>query len=149
MLLNIFIGLIMVAITVTIQALGSRYWLETMANDFFNLTYDKFKKRIFKFLITTAFLLLLMNYLQAFLWALLYYSLPGITVLKTLEESVYFSLVTFTTLGYGDITIGTDHRMLSGVEAINGVLLIGWSTALMFSAMQEIWKRRFKNEIKN
>ena len=148
MILILFIGLIMVAITVVIQAFGTRFWMNSVATIIFNLNYDKFKKRILGFLITTAFLLTIMNLFQAFLWALMYYFLPGIYEFESLEKASYFSLITFTTLGYGDITLGTDYRILSGIEAINGMLLIGWSTALMFSALQEIWKRRFKNEIK-
>jgi hypothetical protein len=58
----------------------------------------------------------------------------------TFEEAVYFSVVTFTTLGYGDITLA-DHqwRLLSGAEALNGVLLVGWSTALLFAVVQRCW----------
>ena len=149
MLLNIFIGLIMIAITVTIQAYGSRFWLNSFAINFFNLSYDKIKKKTVRFLVSTAFLLLLMNSLQAFLWAIMYYFLPGITVFDNFEKATYFSLITFTTLGYGDITLGAEHRILSGFEAINGILLIGWSTTLMLSAIQEIWKKRFKNEHAN
>ena len=149
MVLNIFIGLIMIAITVAIQALGTRFWMNSMATEVFDLTYTKFKKRILRFLITTAFLLIIMNLFKSFLWALMYYFLPGINEFEYIEKALYFSLITFTSLGYGDITLGADHRILSGIEAINGILLIGWSTALMFSALQEIWKRRFKNEIKD
>jgi voltage-gated potassium channel Kch len=62
--------------------------------------------------------------------------LPGITEFDTIEKAIYFSLVTFTTLGYGDITISSANRILAGLEAINGILLIGWSTAYMFSVVQ-------------
>lgn len=149
MLLNIFIGLLMVAITVATQAFGSGFWLNFIAIKFYDLTNDKFKNRILRFLITTAFFLIIINLFQAFLWALMYYFHPGMNEFESIERATYFSLVTFTTLGYGDITLGADHRILSGIEAINGILLIGWSTALMFSAIQEIWKRRFKNKNTN
>ena len=149
MFLNIFIGLIMVGITVSIQAYGSRFWLNSIASTFFILPYDQLQKKTIKLLITTGFLLLLINSIQAFLWAILYYFLPGITVLETFDEAAYFSLITFTTLGYGDITLGPEHRILSGFEAINGILLIGWSSTLMFSSIQQIFKKRFKNEHSN
>jgi len=42
-------------------------------------------------------------------------------------------MVTFTTLGYGDITLSSDWRRLSGLEGINGMLLIGCSTAMLFA----------------
>jgi hypothetical protein len=61
-------------------------------------------------------------------------------VLGTFEEAIYFSFVTFTTLGYGDITLPEIWRILSGFEALNGVLLIGWSTAMLFAVVQRTWK---------
>ncbi len=45
------------------------------------------------------------------------------------------------TLGYGDITLETPWRLLTGVESLNGVILIGWSTALSFAVIQGVWKR--------
>ena len=53
------------------------------------------------------------------------------------ERAVYFSIVTFTTLGYGDITLPYEEwRILSGVEALNGILLFGWTTAFLFAVVQ-------------
>ena len=65
--------------------------------------------------------------------------LPG-GQLKTFEEATYFSVVTFTTLGYGDMTLHDhDWRLLSGIEALNGILLVGWTTALLFLVVQRSW----------
>jgi len=44
-------------------------------------------------------------------------------------------------LGYGDITLSKPVRILSGVEAINGILLIGWTTALLFAVVQSAIKQ--------
>jgi hypothetical protein len=45
------------------------------------------------------------------------------------------------TLGYGDITlIDNEWRVLSGVEALNGILLVGWTTALLFTVFQRSWR---------
>jgi Ion channel len=49
---------------------------------------------------------------------------------------------TFTTLGYGDITLDKDWRLLSSFEAANGLLMFGWSTALVFTAVQWIYRMR-------
>jgi hypothetical protein len=47
-----------------------------------------------------------------------------VTPIGTFEEALYFLIVTFTTVGYGDITLGAEEwRLLSGTEALNGVLL--------------------------
>ena len=51
---------------------------------------------------------------------------------------MYVSLVTFTTLGYGDITLDLRWRWLSGIEAMNGILLFGWTTATLFWIVQKV-----------
>jgi len=146
MLFNIIIGLLVIGITVTLQGLGTNFWLNHIENKYNKLTDVKFNKKSARLLILTAFFLLLLHFVQAGIWAFTYYILPGITEFETMEKAIYFSLVTFTTLGYGEITISSTNRILSGFEAINGILLIGWSTAFMFSVVQFIWKREFKKE---
>lgn len=56
--------------------------------------------------------------------------------------------VTFTTLGYGDIVLGPEWRLLSGIEAINGIVLFGWSTAFLFAIVQRSWKEVHLDELK-
>jgi len=70
--------------------------------------------------------------------------LPEVTEFETFEKSMYFSLVTFTTLGYGEITIASGNRILAGLEAMNGITLIGWSTAFMFAIFQELMQEGMK-----
>lgn len=54
--------------------------------------------------------------------------------IERLEVALYFSTVTFSTLGYGDIVPSEDWRVLAALEGINGFLLIGWSTAYLVAA---------------
>ena len=77
----------------------------------------------------------------------MYYLLPGITEFQTIEKAIYFSLVTFITMGYGDIIINSSNRILAGFEAMNGVLLLGWTTAMMFSMLQFTLKEIKNNEV--
>ena len=60
--------------------------------------------------------------------------------MQDFETALYFSFVTFTTLGYGDITLSEGWRLLSGIEALNGLLLVGWTTALLFAIVQRGWQ---------
>jgi len=53
---------------------------------------------------------------------------------------VYFSVVTYTTLGYGDIVPVGPIRFLPATEAIMGMVLVGWSAAFTFLEMQRFWK---------
>jgi hypothetical protein len=65
------------------------------------------------------------------------------------ETALYFSGSTFTTLGYGDVTPNADHRLLAAAEGVMGLILIGWSTAILVSvttSMDDIEvKRRGRN----
>jgi hypothetical protein len=77
--------------------------------------------------------------LQCWLWAALLLQLGA---LGSLEEALYFATVTFTTLGYGDIVLGQDWRLLGAFAAVNGTIIIGWTTAMVFLAVQEIYGTR-------
>lgn len=52
---------------------------------------------------------------------------------------LYFSAETYTTLGFGDLTPAGPVRLLAGVEALNGLLLIGWSASYTYIAMERFW----------
>jgi Ion channel len=53
-------------------------------------------------------------------------------------DSFYFAFVNYTTLGYGDILPAKDWRLLGPITAMNGVLLFGWSTAVIFDILRTI-----------
>jgi voltage-gated potassium channel Kch len=83
-------------------------------------------------LVLTMFLAAL---IEVALWAATYLWLDAI---DGLEKAVYFSMVTFTTLGYGDIVLSERWRLLASFEAANGIILFGWTTALIFAVVQRI-----------
>ena len=144
MLLNITIGVFIIVITILIHGYGTFFWVKLLA------TKNKQKRLLNKnsvwLLIYTAIFLLALNFIEAIIWGFAYYILPGITEFESLEKAIYFSLVTFTTLGYGEITISSTNRILAGLEAMNGVLLLGWTTAMMFSVLQFTVKNMLKNK---
>ena len=72
---------------------------------------------------------------SSWIWALAY---DALHVFPTLEESLYFSLVAFTTLGLGDIVPAPEWRLLAGMEAANGLLNFGLMTALLIEALRQI-----------
>lgn len=55
------------------------------------------------------------------------------------ESSLYFALVTYTTLGYGDLVLAPGSRILAGVEALTGILMCGWSTGFFFAVVSRIY----------
>jgi hypothetical protein len=58
---------------------------------------------------------------------------------SSLTLCLYFSAETYTSLGYGDIVPGGELRLLAGMEALNGLLLIGWSASYTYIAMERFW----------
>lgn len=60
----------------------------------------------------------------------------------SLMDSVYFSLSTYTSLGFGDIEPLGDLRFVAGLEALVGLLLITWSASFMFLEMTRYWRER-------
>ncbi|MEO8247824.1 MAG: potassium channel family protein [Burkholderiales bacterium] len=58
----------------------------------------------------------------------------------TLVNCLYFSAETYTSLGFGDLTPQGPIRLLAGVEALNGLLLIGWSASYAYIAMERFWR---------
>jgi hypothetical protein len=57
----------------------------------------------------------------------------------TFSRCLYFSAETYTSLGYGDVVPHGDLRLLAGMEALNGLLLIGWTTSYTYISMARFW----------
>lgn len=55
------------------------------------------------------------------------------------SRCLYFSAETFTTLGYGDVLPHGDLRLLAGLEALNGMLLMGWTASYTYLSMERLW----------
>jgi len=68
-------------------------------------------------------------------WAALY---RWLDLFDSMETAFYFSSVTYTTLGYGDIVPEVHWRLLATLEAANGFILFGWTTALVFAVFREL-----------
>lgn len=68
-------------------------------------------------------------------WALL---LKALGALPDLEQAVYFSLVSFSTLGYGDILLAQEWRILGAMVAADGLLIFGWSIAWLTEVIRKL-----------
>ena len=79
--------------------------------------------------------------IEGLMWAFVYLYIPSIEQLPDLQTALYFSMTTFTTLGYGDILLEGGWRVLASFQAANGVIIFGWTTALIFHYIQRIYGR--------
>lgn len=80
-------------------------------------------------------------FLEILLWAWVYRHVGAI---QDLEASLYFSGITFTTVGYGDLTLAKCWQLLSVGQAVNGVMMAGWSTALLIYLVQKMMTFRLE-----
>jgi len=142
------IGFMLVGVTVSIHATGTSVWMRSMIRRYAGHDGQWRPRDRWQVFMWTAITLLGLHMVEIVVWALTYLWLPSVAGLETLEKSVYFSLVTFTTLGYGDITLQTGPRLLSGIEAMNGIFLFGWSTALFFAVSQRSWKVSYGGKVR-
>ena len=90
-------------------------------------------------------LVVLLHLVQVVLWALVFW---GARQVSTLETAVYFSIITYTTVGFGDIVLGPPWRLLAGIEGLTGIILVGWSTAFVFAVVNHMYEHwRQKHEV--
>lgn len=86
--------------------------------------------------------LFLAHTMESWSWAI-FYRLVDET--KSLSEAVYFSTVTFTTLGFGDVTLSEKWRLTSALQAASGILLFGWSTAFLVNVRAYFWRKHARD----
>ena len=80
--------------------------------------------------------LFLASVVEAAMWAVVYLRAG---VIEGPMKAMYFSVVTFTTLGYGDITLPHAWGLLASFQAALGLFIFGWSTAIVIAAVQKIY----------
>lgn len=91
--------------------------------------------------ITIALLFIILTHtVQVWIWAIVW--VLG-DVLPDWNSALYFSLVTFTTLGYGDIVLGEELRIFGAFASVTGLLAFGLSTAFMVALMTRVFEERF------
>ena len=85
--------------------------------------------------IRLAWLIVLLHLVEITLWAFLYLWREA---MPDLQSAVYFSAVTYTTTGYGDLVLPMEWRLVGAVEALTGILMCGWSTGFFFAAVSRM-----------
>jgi len=86
-------------------------------------------------LIVVAGWTVLVHLVEIMAWALFYVWKDGMPDFQT---ALYFSAVTYTTTGYGDLVLPKDLRLIGAVEALTGILMCGWSTGFFFALVGRI-----------
>lgn len=141
MLLNLLVGLPVMLLCLVMEAIFVTLCLRYYANH-----YKRFKdsglshKTLALDILLLGMVMLLMllgNFAQMIVWAALF------MLIGEFEEgatAMYYSAVNFATLGYGDIVMSERWRLLGPLEAANGILMFGVSTAVMTAAVMDVIK---------
>jgi hypothetical protein len=132
MLLNVFFAVLLMVTTIAIHAGGMMYALHLAHLE------EKKQVKIFRVIRISGIVILMFiaSLLEVLVWAVTYLALNAI---EGLEQALYFSMVTFSTLGYGDVLLDGKWRLLASFEAANGIIMFGWSTAIVMAVVQRIY----------
>jgi hypothetical protein len=120
----------LLALTVTIHAAGLSAVLRRASSRLPNTQFWPMTG----LLVSVAWWLVLLHLAEIAVWALFYWWQK---CLPDAESSFYFSGVTYTTVGYGDLVLPKEWRLLGGVEGLTGILMCGLSTGLFFAVVSK------------
>ena len=136
---NFFIMIVLIVLTTGFHAGGMILALNLSRLD----RGDKLVRRFIRPLYIPWFrvsnivlLMFLIAVAEVTLWAVAYQALGAI---DGFEPALYFSMVTFTTLGYGEIVLDPNWRLLASCEAAIGIIMFGWTTAIVIATVQQFY----------
>ena len=136
MFVNIVIAGCMIVVTTAIHAVGMVLVMQVFESQKSSPT-----RRLMRIFLVSAVVVMmsLASLLEMLIYAVTFLALNAI---QGFEVALYFSMVTFTTLGYGDIVLSEQWRLLGSFEAVNGIIMFGWTTAIVIAAVQRIYFRK-------
>jgi len=94
-------------------------------------------------LMVATFFMLIGNFIQITLWSVLFFSYGEFSEFAT---AFYHSVVNFATLGYGDIVMSQERRLLGAMEAANGVLMLGLTASFLFTVLNVLINRALESQ---
>ena len=87
--------------------------------------------------------IILLHLIEVTAWALVY---TWRAAMPDLSSALYFSAVTYTTTGYGDLVLPEQWRLVGAIEALTGILMCGWSTGFFFAVVSRVIRWEAKPE---
>ncbi len=138
MLIQLMLATAMVVLTVLIHGAGITALargLRTETSDNAEHHHFSLKRAIVVLIIVLA--LFTLHGIEIWLYAAVYLMIGAI---HSLESSVYYSTITYASIGFGDAEMAHLWRLVGAIEGINGVLLLGWSTAFFVTVVARLPK---------
>jgi hypothetical protein len=134
MLSRLPIALVLMGLCVAIHAAGVNSALRRMRSHPPRSTRFWAITRLFVFV---AAWIVLLHLAEITVWAVFYLWRDA---MPDLASALYFSAVTYTTTGYGDLVLAEGWRLVGAVEALTGILMCGWSTGFFFTVVNRIYQ---------
>jgi hypothetical protein len=135
LLSNLILASVMVVLTVIVHFLGLLLLLRLLGSHGRMVDHWHTVARQFVLLIISVLGIVFLHTVEIWSYALLFMALGAV---QGFEPALYFSTVSFLSLGYGDIVLSERWRLLGATEAANGLILFGWSTAFLLSLMGKL-----------
>jgi magnesium-transporting ATPase (P-type) len=138
MLINLSISIVIIAITIVIHSLGMAMVLHSLKKYDQKTDHQKQRWQTHIFWVSQSIILMfIVSIIEVLVWALTFLALNAI---ENIEHAFYFSMVTYTTLGYGDVLLDERWRILGSFEAAIGIIMFGWTTAIVITVIQRLYK---------
>src|SRR3954463_3443023 len=117
----------MIHALITLSAVAMARWVSSR-------TRSRPRRHLMAVMVVTALVLMLAHTAEIFIWSLAY---AAVGAVPAGSDVLDFAFVNYTTLGYGDVTPLPEWRLLGPMTAMNGILMFGWSTAVLFEVLQK------------
>lgn len=132
---NLALASAMVALTVLIHFGGLLRLSHLMSGAHARLRTQTERLRQALVILLAVFGIFALHTVEVWSYAICFWRMHEI---ETFEAALYFSTVTFATLGYGDLVLSEKWRLFAAIESVNGVILVGWSTAFLFTVTSRL-----------
>ena len=133
MLLQLVIASAMVMVTVVVHLIGLGVLVRLLRSH--HQRVGRFRIAPLTLLFGASLGLFAIHTIEIWLYAALYIVLAA---LGSFEQALYFSTVTYATIGYGDVVLAHPWRILGAIEGATGIMMLGWSTAFLVSLLTQV-----------
>src|SRR3954447_25854136 len=117
----------MIHALITLSAVAMARWVSSR-------TRSRPRRHLLAVMVVTALVLMLAHTAEIVIWSFAY---AVIGAAPAESSMLYFAFVNYTTLGYGDVTPLKEWRLIGPMTAMNGILMFGWSTAVLFEVLRK------------
>jgi voltage-gated potassium channel Kch len=141
MMPNILLGTLMMIVTTAIHSVFTIFSLRVL-NRWLHRRHNVHSYNAIALIAGTILMFFAAALIEVGLWAGAYLAIGAV---EGVETSIYYSMVTFTTLGYGDVVLSDRWRLLSSLEAANGIIMFGWTTAVVMAVVQRSFAKALRH----